>query len=133
MSFILWRFSKMQFIKCWNTDMGKTNYYVIHIGVLIFPVGWWEVLRIKTLSGNQIINLNSSLSIIVYIQSCCSTDSVCKSKDTTWHTMVPFMCLSCFSGVINKQRDQNFEYFWPPPSSWSLLLNKAYVVKSSFG
>ena len=30
----------MQFIKSWNTDMGKTNYYVIHIGVLIFPVGW---------------------------------------------------------------------------------------------
>ena len=36
--------------------------------------------------------------------------------------------------VIHKPRSQNFGYFWPPlPPSWSLLLNKAYVIKWSFG
>ena len=34
-------------------------------------------------------------------------------------------------GVIHKPRGQNFGYFLPP--SWSLLLNKAYVIKWSFG
>ena len=36
-------------------------------------------------------------------------------------------------GVIHKPHGQNFEYFDPPPPSWSLLLNKAYVIKWSFG
>ena len=32
-------------------------------------------------------------------------------------------------GVIHKPRG-HFGYFWPPPPSWSLLLNKAYVICS---
>ena len=38
-------------------------------------------------------------------------------------------------GVIHKPRSQNFGYFDPgsPSPSWSLLLNKAYVIKWSFG
>ena len=31
-------------------------------------------------------------------------------------------------GVIHKPRGQNFGYFDPLPPSWSLLLNKAYVM-----
>ena len=36
-------------------------------------------------------------------------------------------------GVIHnhKPRGQFFGYFWPPPPSWSLLLNKVYVIKWS--
>ena len=36
-------------------------------------------------------------------------------------------------GVIHKPRGQIFGYFDPLPPSWSLLLNKAYVIKWSFG
>ena len=36
-------------------------------------------------------------------------------------------------GVIHKPRGQIFGYFWPPPPSWSFLLNKAYDIKWSFG
>ena len=37
-------------------------------------------------------------------------------------------------GVIHKPRGQIFGYFDPtPPPSWSLLLNKARVLKWSFG
>ena len=36
-------------------------------------------------------------------------------------------------GVIHKPRGQIFGIFVPPPPSWSLLLNKAYVIKWSFG
>ena len=37
-------------------------------------------------------------------------------------------------GVIHKPRGQIFGYFWPPPPpSWSLLLNMAYIIKWSFG
>ena len=33
-------------------------------------------------------------------------------------------------GVIHKPHVENFEDFWPPPPSWSLLLlNEAYVLK----
>ena len=36
--------------------------------------------------------------------------------------------------VIHKPRGQNFGLFGPlPPSSWSLLLNKSYLIKWSFG
>ena len=34
-------------------------------------------------------------------------------------------------GVMHKPRGQIFGYFWPP--SWSLLLNKAYIIKWSSG
>ena len=37
-----------------------------------------------------------------------------------------------YIGVIHKPRGQDFGYFWPPPFSWSLLLNKAYVMKWSY-
>ena len=36
-------------------------------------------------------------------------------------------------GVIHIPLGQIFGHFDPPPPSWSLLLNKAYVIKWSFG
>ena len=35
--------------------------------------------------------------------------------------------------VIHKPRGQIFGHFWPPPPLWSILLNKAYVIKWTFG
>ena len=51
-----------------------------------------------------------------------------------WQTqMKKFSFESRALGVIHKPRGQIFGYFDPPPASWSLLLNKAYVTKWSFG
>ena len=50
-----------------------------------------------------------------------------------------FFCCSLFFFptfsyvVIHKPCGQNFGHLWPPPPSWSLVLNKAYVIKWSFG
>ena len=39
-----------------------------------------------------------------------------------------YICIGIVFGVIHKPRGQKFGYFDPLPPSWSLLLNKIYVI-----